>query len=98
MKGQDDLRNTQLMLIYTGVEYFNSWDKLPLNNRRTSKALKFNLKFNCQLSKLEKSNGQGVKATTPSRPPGLGLHGLSVPVIGKWWEQITNVFAGLHAL
>ena len=94
MKGQDNLQNTQLILIYTGVEYFNSWDKLPLNNRRTLKALK----FNCQPPKLEKINGQGVKATTPSRPPELGLHGLSVPVIGKWWEQMTNLFAGLHAL
>ena len=94
MKGQDNLQNTQLMLIYTGVEYFNSCDKLPLNNRRTSKALK----FNCQPSILEKINRQGVKATTPSRPPELGLRGLSVPVIGKWWEQMANVFAGLQAL
>ena len=94
MKGQDNLQNTQLILIYTGVEYFNSWDKLPLNNRRTSKALK----FNCQPSKTEKINRQGVKATTPSIPPEVGPHGLLVPVIGNWWEQMTNVLAGLYAL
>ena len=65
-----------------------------MNNRQTSKALK----FNCQPSRLEKINCQGVKATTPLRPPELGHHGLLVPDIGKWWEQMTNVFAGLHAL
>ena len=33
-----------------------------------------------------------------ARPPELGPHALLVPVIGKWWEQMTNVFAELHAL
>ena len=49
VKGQDNHQTQQLILIYTKVNnYLNSWTKFPLNNRKPSKALKFNR----ELSKL----------------------------------------------